>query len=558
MLTFLLFGIKSVFWWIGNRIRKMKKAPDYVVFTLEGDYPALPQVGGNPILRRFRPQKVSLFELEDQIRTIAGDARVKGVVLHLRPLSMPLAKIDVLRGFIATLKTAGKRVVAWSYTYDTPMYYLASAADEILLLPGGMLAPLGLYRQYTYLADVLEKVGVMADIIQISPYKSAADTFTRKEMSEEVRLMGNWLADTTFDGIIHAIAEGRKVDVQTATALVNQTPCTDLQAVEMGAVDGLLGDDELPGFLGGVSEPVRLVPWEAASKRLLRRLLKKPGKYIALMQIEGMIVDGRSGQPPVEPPIPIPVVMDERAGDMSVVNTVRQIQEDKRVAGAVLYVDSGGGSATASETMRIALEKLAAVKPLVVVMGPVAASGGYWVSTPGKIILAQPNTITGSIGVLSGKIADVGLLDKLFVHQEVISRGANVRIFEPEAPFSQAESARVWAYIQRVYDMFLERVADSREMDKQAVDAIGAGRVWTGRQGLENGLIDELGGLDLAFGKVRTLCGIDERADVRFFLPTKSYLPPVSDPASLLKYGLEGLKIMSGRAMCLCPWVERV
>jgi protease-4 len=421
-----------------------------------------------------------------------------------------------------------------------------------------MLAPLGLYRPYTYLGDALERVGVMADIIQISPYKSAADIFTRKEMSEEVRLMGNWLADTTFDEIIHAIAEGRKVDIQTAAALVNQTPCTDLQAVEMGAVDGLLGDDELPRFLGGVNEPIRLAAWDSIHKRLFRQPLKKPGKYIALMQIEGMIVDGRSGQPPVEPPIPVPIVMDERAGDMSVVNTVRQIQEDKRAAGAVVYVDSGGGSATASESMRIALAKLAAIKPLVVVMGPVAASGGYWVSTPGKIILAQPNTVTGSIGVLSGKVADVGLLDKLFVHQEAISRGANIRIFEPEAPFSKDEVAKVQEYIHRVYDLFLERVADSREMDKQEVDAIGAGRVWTGRQGLENGLVDELGGLDLAFEKVRGMSGIDQRSDVRFFLPSKSYLPPVSDPASLLKYGLEGLKIMSGRAMCLCPWVERI
>jgi len=557
MLGYLSFGIRIFVWWLGNLFRKLGKAPEYVIFTLEGQYPEIPQIGGNPLLRMYRRPKTSLMELADQFRTVAEDPRVKGVVIHLRPLELPLAKLDVLRGLIGELRQAGKRVITWSYTYDTGMYYLASSANEVLLLPGGTLAPMGLYRQYTYLADALEQVGLKADFIQISPYKSAADAFTRKEMSAEVRQMANWLADAAYDEVLSAIASGRKIDKDTARMLVDHTPCTDIKALEMEAIDGLLGEDDLPEFLGLGGKPAKLTPWKAARKRLFRRPLKKPGPYIALMGIEGLIVDGRSGQPPMDPPIPIPIVFDDRAGDINVCNTIRQIMMDKRASGVILYVNSSGGSATASESMRNALEKLGAQKPIVVVMGPVAASGGYWVSTPAKYILAQPNSITGSIGVISGKIADSGIFEKLFMNQDAVSRGGNIRIFEPEAPFTDRERDLVWEYIQRVYNLFMERVSESRSMTIEDVDSIGAGRVWTGRQALENGLVDELGGLDQAIEKMLELTGLGSRTQLRLYGSEKQYIPPVTAPASMLKYGIESLKIVSGKAMCLFPWVDK-
>jgi protease-4 len=557
MFGYIVFGIRMVFWWLGNLMRKLGKAPEYVLFTLEGHYPELPQVGGNPLLRMYRPPKISLLELADQFRMVAEDPRVKGVVILLRPLDLPLAKLDVLRGMIYELRQAGKRVVTWSYTYDTGMYYLASSANEIFLLPGGMLAPLGLYRQYTYLGDALEKVGLKADFIQISPYKSAADTYTRKEMSAEVRLMANWLADATYEEILNAIANGRKIDNDNARILVDNTPSTDIKAIEIGAIDGLLGEDDLPEYLGLDGKPAKLIPWKAASKRILHRPLKRPGPYIALMGIEGLIVDGRSGKPPVDPPIPVPLVFDDRAGDISVCNTIRQIILDKRASGVIVYINSRGGSATASESMRNALEKLATQKPLVVVMGPVAASGGYWVSTPGKLILAQPNTVTGSIGVISGKIADSGIFEKLFVNQEAVSRGENIRIFEQEAPFTEEERKLVLEHNKRIYDLFLERVAESRDMTIEEIDSIGAGRVWMGRQAVENGLVDEIGGLDLAVAKVRELTGLGSRTPLRIYSAGKQYIPPVTAPVSMVKYGIESLKIVSGKALCLLPWVDK-
>jgi protease-4 len=269
-----------------------------------------------------------------------------------------------------------------------------------------------------------------------------------------------------------------------------------------------------------------------------------------------MIVDGYSQRPPYTPPFPLPFVVSERAGDMSVVQVARQVLADRRAAAVVLHVNSGGGSATASEAMRAALEKIAAKKPLVVAMGPVAASGGYWVSTPGRIVMAQPNTLTGSIGVLNGKLFNAGLLEKLFVSRETISRGRSALLFDFERPFSDEERALVWEGLQRIYDMFLDRVAASREMPRQAVDAIGGGRVWSGRQALEKGLVDELGGLGRALEKARQLAGLDERAPVRLFNPSQKSIPPLPEPASALTYALDGVRLFNHPGpLCLCPLV---
>jgi protease-4 len=558
MLTYVVFALRSLFHIIDNRVRNVLKAPDFVIFQLEGDYPELPQEGVNPIIRLFRPPKTSLLELSEQIRTVRGDPRIKGVIFYLRPLEMPLAKIDVLRNLIKELKISGKMVLVWSYTYDTTMYYLATAADRIALLPGGMFGPIGLYQRYLFLGDALKMAGIKAEFIQISPYKSTPDMFTREKMSEQVREMANWLTDSTYDGILEAISKGRNVDRDKAKEIVDHTPCTDLAALEIGAVDELVGEDELPELLGEQGEPAVLQPWESAQRRLVRTPLKIPGKYIALMSVEGLIIDGHSGQPPVEPPIPVPVVMDNRAGDLSVVQTTRQILKDPRAVGVIVYVNSRGGSVTASESMRNALNTLSAKKPMIVVMGPAAASGGYWVSTPARLIYAQSNSITGSIGVFAGKIVNAGLLQNLRVNLESIQRGEFSHIYESAEPFTEADRKIIQTYIQRVYDMFLERVSISRDMERDAVDSIGGGRVWTGRQALENGLIDFNGGINEAIEKMREIASLDPKAGVRYFTPQRGKLPPAAKTESILIYGFEGASLINNRVLCLSPWLENL
>ena len=479
MLAYPLYFFRYFFWFLGRLIHRFGRGPETVILTLSGDYPQIPMPPPNFVVAYFRPPQISLLQLGEQFRQVAADRRVNTVILHIRPLAMPFAKLDVLRGYIQELQGAGKRVIAWSYQYDLGSYYLACVTDAVILLPGGEIGPLGIARDYIYLADALEKIGVQADFVQITPYKSAGDMFTQRQMSDEVRQMGNWMAEAAWDEIVGAIASGRGMEESSVLDILNQTPCTDLEAKSLGLVDELMSEDDLPIYLGSEDDPANLTVWSSALRRMQRNPPRKPGKYVALMGIEGMIVDGKSQQPPMEPPIPVPFGFETRAGDLSVTQVARRVLADKRAAALVVYVDSRGGSATASESMSAALSKVAAKKPVVIVMGPVAASGGYYVATPGHWIMAQPNTITGSIGVLYGKFAVGGLLRKFFINRELISRGEAALFLDTEEPWSEAQRAKIWKSVNRLYTLFTERVADSRNLDTEAVDTIGGGKVWS-------------------------------------------------------------------------------
>ena len=546
--------IRYPIWWIQSLDRRLRKPPDYVTFVLSGEYSEYPQPRGNLIMRRIRPQKVSLMELGAQFRLVAEDPRVKGVVLHLRPLVMAPAAIESLRDLVKELRESGKRVVAWATFYAPSNYLVACAADEILMQPSGEVSALGMGRTYPFLAKALKKIGMEGDFLPITPYKSAGDMFSRKDMSKEVRKMSNWLMDSAYEERLQAIGEGRGIDVDAARDLVDKTPMPDDKALELSVVDGLLSEEDLPKHLGTDANPARMATWDASAVSLRVPRPERMGGYVAVIPIEGTIMDGNSGRPPVKPPIDIPILTDPRAGDLTVVQAARRALRDKRAVAVVLYVNSRGGSATSSEAMRAALEKIDETKPLVVSMGPVAASGGYWVSTPGRHVFAQPSTVTGSIGVILGKIVTHDLLDKLFIGRATVQRGEHTDIYDSESRFSKAERAILWDSITRIYDLFLDRVSESRGIPREKVDELAGGRVWTGRQALENGLVDEIGGLEAAIAKARQLAGLSSRAPARLITVGKGQLVPTAQPAAMLEYAMEGARFMQGtRPLCISP-----
>ena len=555
MLGHLLYPLRYLLWLWANLRRRLRRMPDYVVFILEGAYPEL-RVSRPGFLRRrlFPDAQPSLQELGEQFRAVQQDSRIKGVVLHLRALQLSAAQAQTIRQFVAQLRSSGKRVVMWSSSYDNGRYYLATAADEILMQTGGEASPLGVRTNFVFIADALERAGVKADFVQISPYKSAADSLTRSNMSDESREMANWLIDDYYDDFTQAIASGRNIDQVAARILVDGAPYTDLQALNLGVVDRLISEEDLPTYLGTNSRPARFTTWEAVRRRLLRPRPTLPSRHVALIRVEGPIIDGRSQQPPSRSPLPLPLVFSPRAGDLTVTQQARAALADRRAAAVLLYINSPGGSATASEAMASALQKLAAKKPLVAVMGPVAASGGYYVSTAAQWITAQPGTMTGSIGVLSGKVITGGLLDKLLFRRESIDRGVHADIHAAERPFSEEERKIVWASIQRVYDVFLDRVTASRNMSREAVDAVGGGRVWTGRQAQRRGLVDELGGLETGLAKARQLAGLHPRAVLREVRSSREQMsPPIPSSASMIGYALAGLELFNdSKALCLC------
>jgi len=536
----ILYPFRYVWWLVSSIRRSIGKPPEFVVFVLEENLPALPDPP-RPFWQRFvaRP-RLSVKELGERFDAIARDARIKGVVLHLRPAGMPMATLQDVRELVARLRQSGKRVVAWAPFYTTGPYYLACACDEILLMPTGMVQALGFANTGVFLADGLARLGVTADFIQISPYKSAADPLTKSKMSPEFRDQVTWLLDSQHRELVSAVAESRGLDEAGAKNLIDCSPYGDDVAVEDHAVDRVVGEEELPSLLGG-----RIGTWEQAAGKMRRPAPSlQRGKYVALMRIEGTIIDGRSGRLPVKPPIEIPLLGEDRAGDLSVVQLARQVAVDKRAAAVVLYINSRGGSSTASEAMRLALNVVAARKPVVVVMGAVAASGGYWVATPGSWIVARPSTLTGSIGVLTGKIVTAGLWQKLLFNRETIAFGDRATLYGDERQFSDEERTLVRGDIDRIYRVFVEVVARARTMTPDELHPIAQGKVWTGRQALEWKLVDELGGLDAGVTKARAMAGLKDDAPVREVRGPKRVIPPLTGAAAAagwFAYLLEGL-----------------
>ena len=544
----LLFPFRYLRWLVGSLLARIGRPPDYVVFILEDDLPALPDPPV-PLWQRFITRgHLSIRELGTRFEALGRDPRIKGVVLHLRPVHMSMATLQDLRDLVTQLRAKGKRVIAWAPFYTTGTYYLACACDEISILPGGAVQALGFSTTGLFLANGLARVGLQADFIQISPYKSAADMLTKSKMSDELRQQMRWLLDSNHAELVAAIVEGRKVDGVAAQHLVDGSPYMDDRALEQGVVDSVLSEEQLPAHLGQSPATVTFGDWDRARRKLSKpapRLGRRP--YVAIIRIEGTIMDGRSGKPPIKPPIDIPIVGGPRAGDLTVVQVARQVAEDRRAAAVVLYVNSPGGSSTASEAMRQALDVVAARKPLVVAMGSVAASGGYWVSAPGRWIVARPSTITGSIGVLSGKIVTAGLWSKLAINRETIAFGKHSTMESDEEPYTAEERQIVQSMIDRIYSMFLDLVSRSRRMERADVDAVASGRVWTGRQALERKLVDELGGLEAAITKARSLAALPADAPSREVHPPKKAAPPRALPsaAGLASYVVEGVKLIN-------------
>ena len=555
----LIYGIRSVLRLVSNLFRRLGKAPDYVTFTIEGPIPetAPPRP---PFPRNLLASKVlTLRTLGKQLRHVAHDPRVKGIVLRLYGVSAPPAQLQGLRDLIHEIRGTGKRVIVWSHDYDLATYYVANAADDILLQYGGSVTAFGQELRYYFLADALERIGIKGDFVQITPYKTAPDMVIRTSMSDEAREMANWLIEDLYQQYLGGIAQGRSLSVDDVKKLIDDCPYTSARAQTEGVVDRVLGEEELPVYLGTESDPVKLASYTTAKKRLLSAPLTRPGKCVAVLRLAGDIIDGRSATPPFKAPFRVPLLFSEKAGDLTVVQQARGLARNKRVSAVVVHVDSGGGSATSSEAMAAALQTVADVKPLIISMGTVAASGGYYVATPGAKIIAQPGTLTGSIGVVTGKLVTAGLYEKILFHRETISRGKHAGYFSGAQPFTDEERQSLRNSIDQIYGQFVKRVADSRGMSAEDVVAVGGGRVWTGAQAKEHGLVDEMGGLDLAIQRAREAAGLSLHCRVQEIKPSKKLLAPTAaSTAGVIDYAMQGLRmIRPGNVLfltTLLPW----
>jgi len=537
---------------INMQRENMPAKMDYIQFNVPSSMNQLPE-HRNIIQQQFLGKTpLSLVEFEESLHRIANDSRPKGVILYIRGFAMSLADLQSLRDSILRFRKRGKQVIVYAQTYGMAEYFIASAADKIILQPGGDLMTVGLMRAQNFLKESLDAIGLQADSVAITPYKGAGDTFTRTEPSKEGEEQFNWLLDSQYQIIVSAIAEGRQMTHDEVREMVNNAPYIGSDALDKGYVDAMVNEEALASHL----EVKNIVLWQQADNIIPLKMPRDASSYIAVVRAAGAIVPGESQNPPVE--LPIPIVGGERMGDITVVQQVRNLMKDERCAALVLYVDSGGGSATASEAMASALDEFGKEKPIVVYMGGVAASGGYYIATPADYIIAQSGTITGSIGVINMKLINNEMLKKLKFNPFYYQRGDNADIFASSSAFTEEQRAKVREGIEYIYEVFIKRVAESRKMKPEEVDKIAGGRVWTGEQALANGLVDENGGLYEAIQKARELAKVSENTPFGIMRgsgkPLPAQIAEQADPAAAMRYYLETVELLSGTNLMLMPF----
>jgi protease-4 len=544
-----------------------RKGLDWIVLPIQGPYPEqTPQRDPLPFpfnrLPFLPPPEVSLEDMRAVVDMIGGDRRVRSVVLRFDTLRAGPSALYSLRRILADLRAKGKRLIAWLSTADTWDYYLASACDAIVLPESGHLFALGLRAESVFLKDLLALAGMEADLESIAEYKVSPDTFRRSTMSEPHREMLNALLDSLFDEVVSAIAEGRGLDSARVRELIDRMPLTAAQAVEAGLADAMLYEDEwLAHFsertTGQLSQAAST--WENGSRWLRRPIKWTTRKAIGVITLEGIITPGRSRRVP----LPILLPFEAQAGAETVVQALRQAESDERIAAVVFHVETPGGSALASDLICREVRRLRERKPVVALMGDRATSGGYYVSALANRIVARPTTLTGSIGIWGGKFVLAGLYGKLGIGREAVQRGAMAGLYAETALFSEEERAWVRRDMGEGYARFKARVAEGRGMTEEQVEEIARGRVWSGTQAQEIGLVDELGDFGTAVGIARELAGLEperEYTTVSVRPPRRELLPrslPVGEPAWAAI--LETLRDLAReRVWALAPWMVQV
>jgi protease-4 len=445
---------------------------------------------------------VTLRSIVDEIHRAKLDARVKTLVIEPTVAGALWAQIQEVRDALTDFRTSGKHVTAYLESASAQEYYLASAADRIAMMPAGSLDLSGVATYELFFRGALDKLGIVPDLLHIGEYKTAANTFTEKGFTPAHREMDVSLNRAWFDDLVHGIAQGRKMTDDAVRQAIDAGPYLATEAKTAGLVDDLSYEDQVASS-AAVKGSRR---FEGDDYARLGGLTPGygSGPRIALIYAVGEIVSGKSS---ADAPGGV-------LGAETFVEWVRKARVDPDVRAIVVRIDSPGGSAVASDVMWHELMLARDVKPVVVSMGDVAASGGYYIAVPANSIVAEPGTLTGSIGVVTGKYVVKDGLDKLGIGTDSVSDGANAEIDSPFSPFSKGARAKVEAQMQATYDLFVSRVAEGRHLSATQVDAMGRGRVWTGSQGKAHGLVDEIGGLDLAMQIAKSKAHIAQGSSV--------------------------------------------
>jgi len=485
----------------------------------------------DPLSALLTMRRTRLQDLLEGLRRAAGDDRVRALVVKVGGSRIGLAKVQELRAAIGDFRKSGKLAVAWSesfgeFVHGNLPYYLASGFDRVYLQPSGTLGLTGIAVEQVFLHDALEKAGVDFQSAKRYEYKSATDQLTETGFTGPAREAAARVAESVTEQLVGAVAAGRGLAVGQATDLLRRGPFLAAQALAEGLVDGLLYRDEVYDQVRKEAGPDATLLYLQRYQRgqslgaLPRRLGSSvqgmtPGqheRFVATIYAHGAIKSGRSGRGGPG---------GSGMGSDTVAAALRAAAADDGARAVVLRINSPGGSYTASDVIwREVVRLRSAGKPVVVSMGDVAASGGYFIAAPADVIVTQLGTITGSIGVIMGKPVLKDLFGRAGVVTDAITDNVGAgtaTMFSSARPFSEAEWTRIDAWLDAVYADFTQKVASGRRMSVDRVHELARGRVWTGADAIGNGLADEAGGLREAIAIARKRAGLPDDAPVRVY-----------------------------------------
>jgi protease-4 len=480
--------------------------PRKIVISLRLAGPIAEVTAEDPLATFMGDQPTSLRKVREALVRAAEDDRVEGLRLRIDSIGGGFATAQELRSLIGRVSAAGKWTAAYmdtagEFASGNLVYYVASACDEVVMNPQGDLNLIGLSARSPFIRGTFDKLDIRAEFPGRGDYKTARFMYTQTDFTPASREMVSWLVESIMEQMSRGIGDGRGLSSEEVRSLVDRAPFLGEEAVEAGLVDRL---EDWGAFTDRLEEQGSNATVVSARSYLRRGGHAKRGPKIAVVTGVGAILRGSSGESYN------PLFGGQIMGSDTISEAFRAVRKTSGIEAVVFRIDSPGGSAIASEIIRQEMIRTAAEVPVVVSMSNVAASGGYWISCGAQRIVAEPGTLTGSIGVFAGHLNTSGFWSgKLGVTYGRFDQGVNANIYGDLEDWTDEQRAVVDRMLDRIYDDFVERVSESRDMTPEAVDAIGRGRVFTGVQAWDNGLIDVVGGFDEALVEAKKLAGID-------------------------------------------------
>lgn len=467
--------------------------PQNLVLELDLEEPLPEYVVSDSLAGAFSKKKATLHDVVDALQRAGSDSRVKALLVRVGQRPGTMADVQELRDAVKAFRATGKKAIAYTDTFGesagaTGAYYLASAFDEIYIQPSGNVNLTGVAMETPFARDAFAKFGVQPHIGKRYEYKNAVNTYTEMEYTAPHREATEKFLGSLYGQVLKGIKEDRKfASEDEVKALVDRAPFLGQEAVDAKLVDGLLYRDEVLDKVKKDTGDAKLLFIGKYVERVVKPDVKTDGDSIALIYGVGGVSRGKSNSNPLSG--------EQTMGGDSVAAAFRKAIEDKHVKAIVFRVASPGGSYVASDTVRREVAHArAAGKPVIVSMGSYAASGGYFVSMEADKIVAQPGTLTGSIGVFGGKMVTADFWSKLGVNWDTIAFGKNATMYSSDMDFSPEQLAKNDAELDRIYADFTKRAAAGRHLPLEKLQGLAKGRVWTGEDALERGLVDALGG----------------------------------------------------------------